>query len=91
MLKLTYLSHFLPKQLAQHFLDPSFLLYLLPLESVSKLHVLRKVLPTDFPIYPVLTTPVWVIPQFECALCIPKTIPTTSIHNHSVNSALIIL
>ena len=33
MLKLTFLSHFLPIQLARFSLDPSFLLFLLPLES----------------------------------------------------------
>ena len=37
MLKLTSLSHFLQIQLAQSYLESSFLLFLLPLESISKL------------------------------------------------------
>ena len=73
MLKLTFLSHFLPIQLARFSLDPSFLLFLLPLESLSKLFL--EMLPTDFSIflfYPKLTSPVWVISQFERDLWVTK-------------------
>ena len=92
ILKLTFLSHFLPIQLTRCYLDPSFLLFLLPLESLSKL-LTPSLLPTDLTIflfYPLLTSPVWIISQFEHALWVSK-IPTTSICNYSASSALIVL
>ena len=42
MLKLTFQSHFLPIQLAHCYLDSSFLLFLLPLESLSKLYAVPR-------------------------------------------------
>ena len=39
ILKMTFLSHFLPIRLARCYLDPSFLLFLLTLESLSKLYI----------------------------------------------------
>ena len=75
MHKLTFLSHFLPIQLTHCYLDSSFQLILLPLEYLSKLYVVPTLLPTDFPIflfYPVLTSPIWVIPSFMHALWEPK-------------------
>ena len=35
MLMITFLSHFLPIQLSKCYLDPSFLLFLLPLDSLT--------------------------------------------------------
>ena len=66
---LTFLFHFLPIELAHCYLDPSFLLCLLPLESLSKLYIVPTLIPTDFPFflfYPVLTSPAWVIPSRAC-------------------------
>ena len=59
MLKLTFLSYFFPIELVWCYLDPSFLLFLLPLESSSKLYIVPALLHTDFPIflfYPILTS-----------------------------------
>ena len=42
ILKLTFPSHFLPLQLARCYLDPSFLLFLFPLESLIKLYVVPR-------------------------------------------------
>ena len=42
MLKLTFLSHFLPIQLARCYLDPSFLLFILTLQSISKLQIVPR-------------------------------------------------
>ena len=49
MLKLTFLSYFFPIELVWCYLDPSFLLFLLPLESLSKLYIVPTLIPTDFP------------------------------------------
>ena len=50
MLKLTFQSHLLHIQLAGCYLESSFLLFLLPLESFSKL-LTPTWIPTDFPIF----------------------------------------
>ena len=66
MLKLTFPSYFFPTRLVCCYLDPSFLLFLLSLESLRKLYVEAILLPADFPnflFYPILTSPAWVIPS----------------------------
>ena len=78
MLMLTFLSHYLPKQLACCHQDPSFMLLLHPLESLSKLYVIPTTLPTIFSVYPELTSPVWVISQDDRAFWIPK-VPTKTL------------
>ena len=60
MIMLTFLSYFFPIQLVWCFIDPSFLLFLLPLESLRKLYIVPTLLLRNFPIflfYPILTRP----------------------------------
>ena len=93
MLKLTFLSYFLPIQLAHCYLDPSFLLFLLPLESLSKLYIVPRNVTYRLSYLSVLSyahKPHLGNCLLKRALRVPK-IPTASILNYSVGSALIVL
>ena len=60
MLMLTFLSYFFPIQLVWCCIDPSFLLFLLPLQSLRKLYVVPTKSLRNFPIflfYPIPSRP----------------------------------
>ena len=75
MLKLTFLSYFFPIQLVWWYIDPSFLHFLLPLDTLRKLYVVPTLLLRNFPIflfYPILTRPRLGNSQLERALWVIK-------------------
>ena len=81
MLKLTFISHFLPIQLPCCYLDPSFLLFLPSMESLCKSFVVPRNVTYRLSYLSVLShthKPCLGNFQFECALWVSK-IPTTSI------------
>ena len=71
MLMLTFLSYFFPIQLVWCCIDPSFLLFLLPLQSLRKLYVVPTKSLRNFPIflfYPIPSRPRLGNSQLERAL-----------------------
>ena len=93
ILKLAFLSHFLPKQLARCDLDPSFLLFLLLLESLSKLYLVpRNVTYRHSNLYALSHTHKPRRGNIPVQACLRVSkIPTTTICKFSVSSPLILL